>query len=135
MLCSLWNISVASPRTEPDHGSETANNTWPPGSSRKFLTVSEERITGLMTQKLKLLHVYAQSLSHVWLFVTPWTLACQAPLSMEVSLEEHWNRLPFPSPGDLPDPGIKPESLEPPALEGRFFTWEDQKFCMIHGKN
>ena len=49
--------------------------------------------------------------------VTPRTLACQAPLSMEVSVEEYWNRLPFPSPGDLPDPGIEPESLEPPTLE------------------
>ena len=49
VLCSLCNISAASPRTELDHGSETANNTWPPGNSWKFLTVLEERITGLMT--------------------------------------------------------------------------------------
>ena len=42
---------------------------------------------------------------------TPWTVACQAPLSMGFSRQEHWSGLPFPSPGDLPDPGIKPMSL------------------------
>ena len=53
-------------------------------------------------------------LSHVQLFVTPWTVACQAPLSMELSRQENWNRLPCPSPGDLSDPGIEPGS---PALQ------------------
>ena len=42
--------------------------------------------------------------------MTPWTVACQASLSMEFSREEYWSRLPFPSLGDVPDPGIKPES-------------------------
>ena len=54
-------------------------------------------------------------------FETPWTIACQAPLSMEFSQEEYWSGLPFPFPGDLPIPGIKPTS---PALAGRFFTTE-----------
>ena len=49
-------------------------------------------------------------LSHVWLFVTPWTVAYQAPLSMEFSSQEYWSELPFPFPGDLPDSGIKPGS-------------------------
>ena len=40
--------------------------------------------------------------------MTPWTIACLAPLSMEFSRQEYWSGLPFPSPGDLPDPGIKP---------------------------
>ena len=44
--------------------------------------------------------------SHVWLLVTPWTVACQAPLSMGFSRQEHWRGLPCPPPGDLPDPGI-----------------------------
>ena len=44
----------------------------------------------------------------------PWTVACWAPLSMEFSRQEYWNGLPFPSPGDLPNPGIKPRS---PALQ------------------
>ena len=66
--------------------------------------------------------VCAQSLSHVQLFGTPWTVVCQAPPSMEFSRQEHWSRLPFLTPGDLPDPGIKLESLVSPALAGRFFT-------------
>ena len=58
-------------------------------------------------------------------FVTPWTVACQAPLSMEFPRQDYWGGLPFPSPWDLPDPGIEPMS---PALAGKFFavsgTWE-----------
>ena len=50
-------------------------------------------------------------LSHVQLFGTPWTGACQAPLSMEFSRQEYWSELPFPLLGDLPDPGIEPTSL------------------------
>ena len=49
-------------------------------------------------------------LSHVQLFGTPWTVACQAPLSIEFSRQEYWSGLPVPSPGDLPNPGIKPGS-------------------------
>ena len=49
-------------------------------------------------------------LSHVRLFVTPWTVAHQAPLSMGFSRQEYWSGLPLPSPGDLPKPGIKPGS-------------------------
>ena len=44
----------------------------------------------------------------------PWTIACQAPLSMGFSRQEYWSGLPFPSPGDLPDPGIEARS---PALQ------------------
>ena len=54
----------------------------------------------------------AQSLSHVQLLVTPWTVACQAPLSMGFSRQEYWSGLPFPSPEDPPNPGIKPRSPE-----------------------
>ena len=61
-------------------------------------------------------------LSRVQLFATPWTVAHQAPLSMEFFKQEYWSGLPFPSPGDLPDPGIKPTFLVSPALTGRFFT-------------
>ena len=56
--------------------------------------------------------------SHVWLFVTPWTVACQASLSMRFPRQEYWSGLPFPSPGYLPNPG----SLAFPALAGWFFT-------------
>ena len=53
-------------------------------------------------------------LSRVQLFAIPWTVAYQAPLSMEFSRQEYWSGLPFPSPGDLSDPGIEPKS---PALQ------------------
>ena len=55
-------------------------------------------------------------------FVTPWTVAFQAPLSMGFPRQEYWSGLPFPSPGYLSDPGVKPVSLMSPALAGRFFT-------------
>ena len=64
------------------------------------------------------MHVQAQSC----LFVTPWIVAHQVPLSMKFSLQECWSRLPFPTPGDLPDPGTEPVSPVSPALAGRFFT-------------
>ena len=51
-----------------------------------------------------------KSLSHVWLFATPWTVACQVPLSVDFSRTEYWCGLPFPSPGDLCNPGIKPRT-------------------------
>ena len=49
-----------------------------------------------------------KSLSHVGLFKTAWTVACQAVLSMKFSRQEYWRGLPFPSPGDLPDPEFEP---------------------------
>jgi len=60
--------------------------------------------------------------SHVRLFATPWTIARQAPLSMEFSRQEYWSGFPFSSPGYLPDLGIKPTSPVSPALAGGFFT-------------
>ena len=60
--------------------------------------------------------------SHVWLFVTLWTVSPQVPLSMGFSRQEYWNGLPLPPPGDLLEPGIEPTSPVSPALAGRFFT-------------
>ena len=62
-----------------------------------------------------------KSLSRVQLFATPWTVAYQAPPSMGFSRQEYWSGVPFPSPGDLPDPGIEPRS---PALEADALTSE-----------
>ena len=91
-------------------------------------------------------------LSHVWLIATPWTIACQASLSMEISRQEFWNGLPFPFPGDLPKPGTEPRSpalqvdsllSEPPGkpkntgvgslslLQGIFPTQESNQ-CLLH---
>ena len=72
--------------------------------------------------------------SHVGLLVTPWTVACQAPLSMGFSRQEYSGGLPCPLLGDLPNPGTEPASLMSPALAGGFFTtsasWEAQLSCM-----
>ena len=65
--------------------------------------------------------VAVQLLSHVQLFVTPWTVACQDPLFLGFFRQEYWSGLPFPSSGYLPDPGIEPAS---PELAGGFFTTE-----------
>ena len=80
--------------------------------------------------------VKVKLLSRVWLFGTPWTVAHQAPPYMGFSRQEYWSGLPFPSPGDLPDPGIEPRS---PALEADALTseppvkvtskWKQQKHC------
>ena len=67
-------------------------------------------------------------LSHVQLFAVPWTIAHQAPLSVGFARQQYWSGVPFPSPGDPPDPGIELTPLKSPALAGGFFTpstiWE-----------
>ena len=70
--------------------------------------------------------------SCIWLFATLWTLSHQASLSMGFSQQEYWSGLPFPSLGDLPDPGIEPASLLSPALAGRFFTTELPGKPLLH---
>ena len=78
--------------------------------------------------------------SRVWLFVTPQTITCQAPLSMGFSRQEYSNGLPCPPLGDLPDPGIEPASLTSLALAGRVFTtvppgaWQATERCRLHWK-
>ena len=77
---------------------------------------------------LSSVHMHACTLSHVQLFVTPWTVAHQAPLSMGFSRQEYWSGLPWFSPGDFPDPGIEPSSL---SIVGRFFTiWATKYLCV-----
>ena len=67
--------------------------------------------------------MHVQSLNHIQLFVTPWTVACQAPLSVEFSRQEYWSGLQYPPPGDLPNPGIELMSLLSLALAGGFFFY------------
>ena len=64
--------------------------------------------------------VCAQLLSCIWLFATPWTIVHQTPLSMGFSKQGYWGGLPFPTSGDLPNPGIKPTS--PALADGCFIT-------------
>ena len=70
--------------------------------------------------------------SHVQLFATPWTIARQAPLSMEFSRQEYWSGLPFPSPGKLPDPGMEPESLPLQADSSPSDTREAPVVCITY---
>ena len=63
-------------------------------------------------------------------FATPWTVARQASLSMGFPWQEYWSGLPFPSPGNLSDPGIKPTS---PVLAGGFFTAREARECEVTG--
>ena len=65
--------------------------------------------------------VVVSSLNFIRLFATPWTVVCQAPLSVGFPRQEYWSGLPFPSSGDLLDPGIEPVS---PALAGGFYAAE-----------
>ena len=83
-------------------------------SAEGVFVSSHKAFSGLMALK-----VNVKSLSRVQLFVTPWTVAYQAPLSMEFSRQQYWSGLPFPSPVDLPDPGIE---LVSPALTSVFIT-------------
>ena len=81
-------------------------------------------LTPLLYALAQTLYMCVCILSHssrVQLFATAWTVVHQAPLSMGFSRQEYWSGLPFPSPGDPPNPGIKPVS---PALADVFFTAE-----------
>ena len=69
--------------------------------------------------------VYAQLPSHIQLFVTPWTLACQAHLSVEIFRQEYWTGLPFPSQGDSPNPGNELVSL------ASLFAFLQSFFCLF----
>ena len=83
---------------------------WPKYWSFSFSIIPSKEIPGLIF------------FCCVQIFVTLWTVACQAPLSMGCSRQEYWSRLPFPSPGDLRNPGTEPTSLMSPTLADGFFT-------------
>ena len=72
-------------------------------------------------------------LRHVRLFVTPWTVARQAPLSMGFSRQEYWSGSPRPPPGELPGPGIEPGSLVSPLSSSRFSTAEPPGTQKVQG--
>ena len=113
---TLCNPMDYSPRAASVHVFQATVLEWVVVSSRGF---SQHR-----DQTHSLMCVYVQLLSLVYLFVTPWTVTCHSPLSMEFSRQEYWSELPFPPPGDLPESGIEPTTLTSHALAGRFFTAE-----------
>ena len=129
-LCDPWTVthqallSVEFPRQEywsgltfptpgdlPDPGIKTATGASPLLADGFFTTSSTWQAP----------KVCVLVLSHVQLFASPWTVAHQAPLSVEFSRHKYWSGLPFTPPGHLLSPGIKLSSLASPALEGRFF--------------
>ena len=89
--------------------------------------------TETMGRPNDIMKVKVKSLSHVQLFATPWTVAYQASLSMGFSRQEYWIVFPFPSPGDLPDPGIKPRSptLQADALPSEPPGKLQLSYCLI----
>ena len=93
---------------------------------------SSLQISNLPFSKEFLTRYKVKWLSHVWLFSTPWTVACQASLPMGFFRPEYWSGLPFPSPGDLPNSGIEPRSpelqagslpSEPPGKPLQVYSW------------
>ena len=94
-----------------NHGSKRLPNTWKNTQLVNLRAVIQIQVSDPQIQYLSCAR-HAQPLSQ--LFATPWTVAHQVSLSMEFSRQEHWSRLPFPSPGDLPGPEIKSGS---PALQ------------------
>ena len=91
------------------------------GSGRFLDSPMNLMLKQLQTRSFSESESEVKSLSRVRLFVTPWTVAQQAPLSMGFSRQEYWSGFPFPFPGDLPDPGIEPRS---PALRADALTSE-----------
>ena len=115
-ICSLTVVEarVLKPRYHEGHSPSECSNTWPAvliSGCCIWRWPGQTRAEGLIR-----VCVCAQ------LCPTPGTVACQAPLSMEFCRQKYWSALRFPSPGDLPHPGIQPLSLGSPALVGRFFT-------------
>ena len=88
---------------------------WPiyskyPNQVLKLICTSLVMLITVMLRSHISVCMCAQLLSRVQLFEIPWTESCQPPLSLEFSRQEYWSEWPFPSPGDLPDPGIEPMS-------------------------
>ena len=102
--CGLQHTRLVCPSLSPRYCSNSC-----PLSQQHYVTIS--------------MHSYMLSrFGRVWLFVTLWSVACQAPLSVGFSRQEYWSGLPCPPPEDLPHTGIEPESLMSPVLADGFFT-------------
>ena len=101
---------------------EVRLSTYKPGGNVNVQTkAGETAVKGRKQERFHVCHTLGCVCSF-WLFTTPQTVICHAPLSVGFSRQEYWRELPCPPPQDLPDPGIKPTSLASPALTGRFFT-------------
>ena len=108
-------------RTDAGLGHETSVGHWATSSHMNRAGFISAVTAGLVVLGRRREFAWVFSLSRVPFFATPWTVAHQHPLSMGFSRQEYWSRLPFPTPGDLLKPKIKPTSHTVP---GRFFTTE-----------
>ena len=99
----------------------------------KSLNFSDPQFPNLYN-RANLVPCHAKSLQSCPTPCSLWAIAHQSPLSMGFSRQEYWNGLPFPTPGHLPDPGVKPVSLTSPVLADKFFTtsttWEAPIFTL-----
>ena len=120
LMQEYWSgLPFSPPGDLPDSGIEPVS----PSLSR-FGHVFHEYLVYNKPHGSFIVCVCAQLVPCVWLFATPWTIAHQTLLSMVFSRQEYWSGLPFPTLGDLPDPGVKPKSLVSPALARGFFIIE-----------
>ena len=103
------NMNLVSKRKVIHHSDNDCNTSYQKNYNNLFKVLKERKCEPKNFYPSKLIlkkKVKVKSLSRVLLFATPWTVAHQAPSSMGFSRQEYWSGLPFPSPGDLPDPGI-----------------------------
>ena len=129
LVATIWGLHLVSSgfMATVNHLTIWCWGPWP--STMNYLV---QNVSRAMLEKLKKL------LGHVWLFVTPWTVAYQAPWTMGFTRQEYWSGLPWPSPGDLPDPGIEPGSsaLQPDTLpsEPPGKPWETYRLLFIYNR-
>ena len=95
LVATIWGLHLVSSGFMATVNHLTIYRTGPWPSTMNYLVQNASR---------DMLEKFMKLLSHVWLFVTPWTVARQAPLTMGFPRQEYWSRLPFPTPGDLPLP-------------------------------
>ena len=139
MRCSMQPTDLLSPvlahtqQIFPEQKTSATLHLFLPKQMRVFPSFSSW-IAGKACEHLVLQRcVHDHSLSRAQLFATPWTAATQAPPSMGLSRQEYWNGLPFPPPGDLSDPGFKPQS---PALQADSLPLSHQgRFARVPGSN
>ena len=129
LVATIWGLHLVSSGFMATVNHHTIYRTGPRASTMNYLVQNASRA---MLEKLMKL------LGHVWLFVTPWTVAYQAPWTMGFTRQEYWSGLPWPSPGDLPDPGIEPGSsaLQPDTLpsEPPGKPWETYRLLFIYNR-
>ena len=116
--------SIQSQRVGHDWVTSLSFKTW----KQPMCPSTEEWIKKMWYRQWNIVVVVMCSLSHVWLIMTPWTVAWQPLLSMGFPRHEYWNGLSFPSPGDLPNSGIEPAS--PALASGCFMTEQLRKLVM-----